>query len=291
MEWIFAVLGIIVIGVGLRDVFHTLLHPSGEGELTKWCMRTSWQVSKRMGSKAVAVAGPLGIVIVILLWTVLQVLGWTLIYYPHIPQGFVYADGVDPSRYPDFIEAIYVSMVALSTLGFGDVIAVDPWIRAFSPVEALAGFALLTAAVSWFMQLYPALARRRAIGIHLTILRGANYVQDFSQFSPDTASRVLENVTNDLVQVRVDLTQTGESYYFRESTATTSLAASLSYAVALSEQAQAHPDAGVRASGVALQKALQDLSNLMAETFGLTGSSVEDKFRSYASDHGYDYES
>lgn len=291
MEWGFAVLGVIVIGVGLRDVFHTLLHPSGEGELTKWCMRASWQVSKRLGSKAVAVAGPLGIVIVILLWTVLQVLGWTLIYYPHVPQGFAYADGVNPSRYPDFAEALYVSLVALSTLGFGDVIAVDPWIRGFSPVEALTGFALLTAAVSWFMQLYPALARRRAIAIRLTALRGADYVQNLSRFSPDTVSRVLENVTTELIQIRVDLTQTGESYYFRESTATTSLAASLSYAVALSEQAQAHLDAGVRASGVVLQNALQDLSNLMGDAFGLPGSSVEGKFRSYALDHGYDYES
>lgn len=290
MEWFFTVLGVIVIAIGLRDVFHTLLHPSGEGELTKACVNTSWRASKLLGRRAVSMAGPLGIVTVILLWAALQVLGWALVYYPHVPQGFAYAEGIDPSRYPDFVEAVYISMVTLSTLGFGDAIAVDPWIRVLSPVEALTGFALLTAAVSWFMQLYPALARRRALAIRLTVLKDADYVQHLREFSPDMISRVLEDITNDIIQTRVDLTQTGESYYFRESTTTTSLAASLSYAVALSGQAQTHADAGARASGVALRNALQDLSNLMGSAFGLQGSSAEDRFRSYASDHGYDYE-
>lgn len=289
MTWIFTVLGFIIIGVGLRDVFHTLLHPSGQGGLTKAAMNSTWKISKPLGLKAVSLAGPLGIVTVIVLWAALQVLGWALVYYPHVPQGFTYAHGINPSRYPDFIEALYVSTVTLSTLGFGDVIATDPWIRALSPVEALIGFALLTAAVSWFLQLYPALARRRALALRLTVLRDAMYLQHLSEFTPETTSRVLDSITDGIIQTRVDLTQTSESYYFRESTAAASLATSLSSAVALSELAKNLPDPEVRASGLALHNSLQDLSTLMSNSLGIKGSTADDTFQSYASDHKYDY--
>jgi len=289
MEWIFPLLGFLVIMIGLRDVFHTLLHPSGQGELTKAAMNGSWRTSKILGLKAVSLAGPFGIVAVILLWTALQILGWALVYYPQVPQGFTYADGINPARYPDFIEALYISTVTLSTLGFGDVIATNPWIRALSPVEALIGFALLTAAVSWFLQLYPALARRRALAIRLTVLRDAQYLQHLPEFSPDMICRVLDSITDGVVQTRVDLTQTSESYYFRESTAPASLATSISYAIALSEHAQKHADPGVRAAGRALHNALQDLSKLMMTSLGLHGSSPQNTFQTYASDHKYDY--
>ncbi|WP_104118961.1 potassium channel family protein [Arthrobacter sp. B1805] len=290
MTWIFTALGFIIIGVGLRDVFHTLLHPSGQGGLTKAAMNSTWKIFKPLGLKAVSLAGPLGIVAVIVLWAALQVLGWALVYYPHVPQGFTYSDGITPSRYPDFIEALYVSTVTLSTLGFGDVIATDPWIRALSPVEALIGFALLTAAVSWFLQLYPALARRRALALRLTVLRDAMYLQHLSEFTPETTSRVLDSITDGIIQTRVDLTQTSESYYFRESTAAASLATSLSYAVALSKLAKDLTNPEVRASGLALHNSLQDLSALMGNTLGIKGLSTDDTFRSYASDHKYDYQ-
>ncbi|MHA7284525.1 potassium channel family protein [Arthrobacter sp. TMS2-4] len=289
MTWIFTVLGFIIIGVGLRDVFHTLLHPSGQGGLTKAAMNSTWRISKPLGLKAASLAGPFGIVAVILLWAALQILGWALVYYPHVPQGFTYADGINPSRYPDFIEALYISTVTLSTLGFGDVIATDPWIRALSPAEALIGFALLTAAVSWFLQLYPALARRRALALRLTVLRDAMYLQHLSEFTPETASRVLDGITDGIIQTRVDLTQTSESYYFRESTAAASLATSLSYAVALSELAKDLADPEGRASGLALHHSLQDLSILMGDSLGIKGSTADGTFQSYASDHKYDY--
>jgi len=31
-------------------------------------------------------------------WTVLVVLGWTLVYWPHIPESFVLDTGPDPAR-------------------------------------------------------------------------------------------------------------------------------------------------------------------------------------------------
>ncbi|MFE7630824.1 potassium channel family protein [Kocuria sp. NPDC057446] len=83
---------------------------------------------------------------VVVLWVLLQGVGWALVYLPHVPGGFTYSPGVDPADCPDPVEALYISFVTLATLGFGDVVATDPWIRLATPLEALTGFALLTAA-------------------------------------------------------------------------------------------------------------------------------------------------
>jgi hypothetical protein len=65
------------------------------------------------------------------------------------------------------LDALYLSTVAMSTLGFGDIVPVDGWLRLVVPVQALVGFLLLTAAVSWVLQVYPAPARRRVLAVRL----------------------------------------------------------------------------------------------------------------------------
>jgi len=114
---------------------------------------------------------------VILSWVFLQGVGWALIYYPHMPGGFVYSSGVDPAEYPGFIEALCVSFVTLATLGYGDAVPVEPWIRLVSPFQALIGIALLTVAVTWFTQLYPPLSRRRALALESGRLADTSYAE------------------------------------------------------------------------------------------------------------------
>ncbi|MCB5283336.1 MULTISPECIES: potassium channel family protein [unclassified Arthrobacter] len=289
MDWMFTVLGIALIVLGANDVFHTLLHPSGQGRVSRLCIDSTWRVAHALGSRALSVAGPVAVVAVIVLWAALQALGWALIYFPHVPGGFVYAAGVDQSRYGNFLEALYFSVVTLSTVGFGDVVAIDPWIRMASPLESLIGFGLLTAAVTWFMQIYPALGRRRALAIRLTLLARAGYARSIGDADPGAIAWALESLAVDLVQVRVDLLQTPESYYFREATAVTSLGACIAQAVALSEEAGGAVGPSVRLSGSVLREALEDLAELLRTGFRLSGSTPEAIFRAYAADHNYDY--
>lgn len=291
MEWIPALLGVALIGLGVNDVFHTLLHPSGQGRVSRRCITTIWRIAHALGAKALSVAGPLAAVAVIVLWTAMQALGWALVYLPHIPQGFAYADGVDASRYSNIAEAMYVSAVALSTAGFGDVVAVDPVIRLATPVESLIGFGLLTAAVTWFMQIYPALRRRRGLAVRLRLLSRAGYAKRIGDSDAAATALTLESLAADIVQIRVDLLQTPESYYFRETTATTSLGASISYAVALSEEAERSLNPGISLSGNLLREALEDLAAILHEDFRLPGPTARpaDIFPAYAADHRHDY--
>lgn len=289
MLWLTSALGALAILLGFIEVFHTLLHPSGRGRFSRMCVVAVWRVVRRIGPKAASVAGPLAMVSVIIFWAALQAVGWALLYYPHIPQGFSYAPGLDPARYNDAAEAFYVSTVTLTTLGFGDVIATSPLIRFLTPLEALTGFALLTAAVSWFMQVYPALGRRRAIAIRLSLLQNAHYAENLEKLDPAAASRTLEALVSDLVQTRVDLTQTSESYYFWEADEELSLPASLSYAVDLADQACSSGQPTLQTAGALLRDSLDYLASFLKEEFRHTGESTQDIFRSYASDHRYPY--
>lgn len=289
MLWLLSVLGALVILLGLIEVFHTLLHPSGRGRFSRLCVVAVWRVVRRLGEKAASVAGPLAMVSVIVFWASLQAIGWALLYYPHLPQGFSYAPGLDPTRYSNAAEAFYVSTVTLTTLGFGDVVATDPLVRFLMPFEALTGFALLTAAVSWFMQIYPALGRRRALAIRLTLLQNADYAVRLDELDPAAATNTLETLVADLVQIRVDLTQTSESYYFWEAEKELSLPASLSYAVDLANQAARSPQLTLQTAGALLHDALDSLAMFLKDEFKHDGEVTQEIFRSYATDHRYPY--
>ncbi|GGG65188.1 hypothetical protein GCM10011374_31240 [Kocuria dechangensis] len=132
-------------------------------------------------------------VAVVVLWVLLQGAGWALVYLPHVPGGFVHSSGVDPGEYPDAAEAFYVSLVTLATLGFGDAVPTDPGIRLASPLEALTGFALLTAALTWFTQIYPPLARRRSLALELKSLADVDYADGIGEEDPTTAARLAED--------------------------------------------------------------------------------------------------
>ena len=116
----------------------------------------------------------------------------------------------------------------MATLGFGDVTPADPILRLLAPFEALLGFVLLTAAIAWILQVYPALGRRRSVAKRLSILRSA--------CTPSTPSRrrplrrqpdARDAVTDGMIQAETDLMQYAESYYFLEEEPELSLAATL----------------------------------------------------------------
>lgn len=287
MAWFYTILGITVAAVGLNDIFHTLLKPSGRGRLSFFLVSTVWRISRRAGHKRGTLTGPLAVITVITVWALLQTVGWALVYYPHIPEGFSYAMGVEEARYPDWAEAVYFSMVTLSTLGYGDTVAINEWLRPLSPLQAVTGFAVLTAAVSWFMQIYPALARRRALAIRLTSLREVRYSARLAEVDAVVATQLLVALANDIVQVRVDLTQNSETYYFRETDAGLSLAASTSYAHELCSHARLSQRADVRLGGEVLESALDGLASFLKTQFRLTGNTTAELLDSFASDHGF----
>ena len=280
-----AVVGAVLIAVGLNEVFHTLLHPTGRGRFSHFAASTPWSLSSRLGRRGRTLAGPLAAVAVITMWAALQLLGWALVYVPFVPDGFSYDADLDPEGHPAIVEAFYFSVVSMSTLGLGDVYPTDPWLRVFAPLEALIGFALLTAAVAWFLELYPGLGRRRALALRLALMARADTSGHLLDMESATSSGLLDSVTRDLAQARIDMWQNAESYYFTEDVAETSLAAQLPYGLHLARVARRSSDRTVRNSGQMLEEAIDDFAGLLRDRFVLRVEGTDEILREYARQH------
>lgn len=278
--------GVLVMLVGLWDMFHTLLHPTGQGRLSSGVLAGAWRLSRATGHRARSAVGPAAMVAVILLWVALQVLGWAMVYLPHVPQGFTYGSGVDPADYHDVVEAAYVSTVTLTTLGYGDVVPTQPWIRAASPLQALTGFALLTAGLTWFTQIYPPLSRRRALALELKGLAETDLADDL-EVDPAVATRALDTLTAEVGKVRIDFAQHSEGFYFQESDPDLSLVRQVGYLLTLRDAALASSDALVRGSGRRLSLAVEQLSWVLDTDFLHHGGEPGEVFTAYATEHGH----
>lgn len=117
MAWLVSAVGALLVAGALRDIFHTLWFPLGNGALNQLVMRMAWRVSKSVGRRGMELAGPLAVLGVVLAWTGAVVLGWALVYLPHLPEGFSYAAGLDPARRSVVLDALYLSLVTVATLG------------------------------------------------------------------------------------------------------------------------------------------------------------------------------
>jgi hypothetical protein len=288
-DWIVTLLGAAVVLAVLRDIFHTLWHPSGHGGTGRRVLAAVWRVGRpRQGNRRVrALAGPLAMVVVVMAWVALIVLGWTLVYWPHLDDGFFISEALQESTRGGLLDALYLSMVTLATLGFGDIVPTEEWLRVAVPLQAMLGFVLLTAVVTWVLQVYPALTRRRALAIRLSVLRRADAVRTLAEDDVPMAATLLEDLAGEVVQARVDLAQYVETYYFRDLEESVSLPANISMAVDLARAAERSPRADLRFAGTLLETALGDFAQLLDSRFLRVGGPPEAVLRAYAADHGY----
>ena len=281
--------GAAMIALALRDIFDALLHPEGRGTLAAAITRSIWLLSRRGGShhRVFLLAGPLALGGVILSWALLLAIGWALVYLPHMPDGFRFAEGTGGSG--DLVDALHVSLVTLTTIGFGDVIPQAGWLRLALPLEALLGFGLLSATVSWLLLIYPVLARRRSLAYEISLLRKAQYEAGLpvEQLPPDTAARIYAELTSRLVAVERDLVHFPVAYYFAERDERFSLPAVAPYLLELARRgaSKAMPEP-VRVHALLLLEAIDDLAATTAARFhGVDAGSAEGVLRAYARDH------
>lgn len=285
-DWVITGLGLVLIAVVIRDVFHTLFHPIGHGSIAPVVMRFVWWLLRafRADRRIASLTGPLGLALVVLTWGAIAVLGWALLYLAQMPEGFAYGSELDPAARSDVFDSIYLSLVTIGTLGFGDIVPTVPFLRFMVPLEALFGFMLLTAAVSWVLQIYPALHRRRVLALQLSTLREARAAQpDLGIDSVPTD--VLTGMAGAIVEARNDFTQYGATYYFRDLEADASLAASLQYAAVLAAEAVGSEHPQTRLAGALITAAVDSLAQLLSQEFLQFDGDTDAVIKAYATDH------
>jgi hypothetical protein len=287
--WTISAAGILLVLVALWDIFHTLWHPSGFGRIADWVFQLVWRATKHvLPRRTRQLAGPIAVLGTVMSWTALVVVGWMLIYLPRMPQGFYFGTALEPEQSSDPIAALYLSLVTVATLGFGDIIPADPALRLLTPFEALLGFVLLTAAISWILQVYPALGRRRSVAKQLSILRSSNATEVVAGGDPCVASSMLESVTVGVIQVETDLLQYAESYYFLEEDEELSLAATLPHALRLADAGRGSSSREVHLAADMLTAAVNSLALRLDRAYLKTGSAADEVLSTYAADHGFD---
>ncbi|WP_284235427.1 potassium channel family protein [Mycobacterium antarcticum] len=285
-NWVITVVGALLVAVVVRDVFHTLFHPIGHGSVAPKVMRLVWWLLRlfRSDRRIASLTGPLGIALVVLTWGAMAVLGWAMLYFPQMADGFAYGTELSPSDRHAASDALYVSLVTIGTLGMGDIVPTSEFLRVIVPLEALFGFMLLTAAVSWVLQIYPALERRRVLALQLSTLRrarGAN--PDLSVDSIPIG--VLTGFAAAIVEARNDFTQYGATYYFRDIEADASLASSLDYAARLAADAAGSTRPETRLAGALITAAVESLVGLLNQEFLRLDGDVDAVIQAYAADH------
>ena len=282
-DTLWTVLGAGLVLLMLVDVFRTLLYPHGSGPVGRAIMRGFWLVSRNLRGRGSFIAAPLAMAAVIGAWAGLAAIGWALLYLPHLPAGFVHGAGV-PQR-GDFGEALYISLVTLSTVGFGEIVPAHPLLRLVVALQAVTGFGLLTATVTWILQTYPALNRRRALAHQLNLFREAAGPAGVLSLDPRHAAGLLESMAGNVASVSIDLLAFHETYYFREVEQRGSLPATVAYAQELASEAQRSASPELQFAGRMLHAALDGLADVLRGKFGHSGSTSSDVFDSYELHH------
>jgi hypothetical protein len=280
--------GALLVATALRDIFDSLFHPEGKGALSRVLIRASWRVMRGLGRRSprlFELAGPIALITVIGTWALLLLLGWTLVFLPHMPGSFHFTS----AQTSDFVDAAYVSLVTLTTLGLGDVVPDVAWLRLLAPLEALLGFGLLTASISWLLGIWPVIARRRALAYEVNVLRKAEADAGVSLLDAgaDTAERICAELTSRLVAVERDFGMFPITYYFAEADERFSLPVALPYLWELATEgaAEGRPD-NVRLRAQMLGEAVADFAAVVARRFHRDSSEdVAELIAAYRRDH------
>jgi hypothetical protein len=292
MTILVTLLGITLNALVLQDIFRTLFVPTGAGALSSFAARRVWRVFRQAEQRrpaVLALAGPLILLCIIAVWAVGLAIGWALIVWPHLPTGFHLATGMDPADHGGFVDALYLSLVTLATLGYGDIVPASGWLRVVVPLEALVGFALGTASISWILSISPVLARRRHLAREVFLL-GRSEQDDLTivDADPQAVGAVLLSLTEQVIALRNDLAQVPIIYYFHTPDRGSAVEVALLDLLALAQATRRHPATGIRMYSVLLNEALADLATHLAETFleGKAGT-TEEILRAYAADHAH----
>ena len=282
------VAGVLLIASALRDVFDTLFHPGGRAALSRGVMRIVWRAFKPVAKRRqswISLAGPVMVVAIIGCWAFSLIVGWALIYWPHMNDSFAFTAG----KQGTFLDAVYISSVTLSTVGFCDITPSEGWLRVVSPFEALLGFGLLTASISWLGSIYPAVQRRRALAYEIYLLRKAQDEAAIAllDLEPDSATAVYMDLITSIVTGERDMVTFPISYYFSQNDERFSLSLALPYVWELAVRgAEPDVDDRVRLRAVMLRDAVGDFAATVADRFhGHETEDTEDLLAAYARDH------
>lgn len=291
MDIVWTVLGVALVGIALRDIFDVLFHPLGRGMVARKIVRSvTWAARKLPGSDTLGLlAGPLSYVAVVAAWAALLAVGWALVFWPQLPDGFNFDPALNPAEHSGFLDALYISLVNLTSLGYGDISPAAPLLRVLGPVETMFGLGLLTASISWLISIYGAISRRDSLAheVHLAKETEERLGEKLADADPALLESFLAGFAEQLVRARRDLIHFPITHYFRTEDEERALAGLLPFLSSLADEAggeeQPH---SLRVRAEILQMAIDDFAETLRTRLRMPGETTGETLRHYQSEHG-----
>lgn len=170
LSWLITLAGVIITLLALIDVFLTVLHVDTDGPVAWMVFLAIWKTIigivravPTARRSLVALAGPMMIVVTFSVWIGLFIVGFALIYWPHLElfradNEFVLLG---------FMEALYFSGVTATVLGYGDLSPMHGSLQIVSFLQSGFGFALLTGIVTYLINVVSGVTDRNALALRL----------------------------------------------------------------------------------------------------------------------------
>ena len=261
--WWKAILGGAVVLFVIREIFKDLFHPVRSGALSDWIGQRLFR-ALRYWPALLTSAGPMAVVLVIVIWAMLLVTGFAFIYWAVFPAAFQLRTVNQPTPADGFWWCFYYSLEMLTTLGLGDIQPNPNWLRILSACHTLLGFSLVTASLTWVLLLFPALRRTRTLARKVTTLQEAEQDTGTAVINLDM-HLVLLDLAEEVITAGVDLVHFPILFYFYAEDLKFSLAHALLVIQRFATDGiQPERQQRIRLSAAALHRALGDLTVILA---------------------------
>lgn len=214
METFLIFLGALLIVLPAFDLFREIFQPAGRGTMSVGISRMWWSLLRepaRRSSKVASFVGPVIMITIIFSWLATSILGWTLVLLPSVDSNIHF---VGTRSAHSFIDALYLSLVTISTLGFGDLVPTATWARILVPFEALFGLGVAGGTISWLLTVHPVLNHRSSLATKIAVLDHAETRTGSALENVSGSHAVVGDLTSHLATVHGDLIHTPVSYYF-----------------------------------------------------------------------------
>lgn len=291
MDIAWTLVGTALIGLALRDIFDVLFHPLGRGMIARYVVRSVSAIARRSarGPHTIGLlAGPLSYTAVVATWAALLALGWALVFLPQLPDGFTYDPGLDPSEHAGFVDALYISLVNLTSLGYGDISPASSVLRLLGPVETIFGLGPLTASISWLISIYNSISRRDSLAheVHLTKAAEQQLGEKLADADPELLERLLASFTEQLIVTRRDLIHFPITHYFRTEDEERALSGLLPFLSSLVTEAseETRPQALRMRAGM-LRMAIDDFAETLRVRLRMPGETTDATLEHYQIEH------
>jgi hypothetical protein len=283
MTVVLTVLGVALLLIGAREIFATLFHPHGRGVISETVIRAVARAVRSLGRMRPAwglLAGPIAFLVVVTSWGLTMTLGYALIYVAHMPDQFVstIAGGATPDG---FFDALYLSAVNITSLGYGDFVSTNDALRLAGTSEVIVGLGMLTASIAYLVSIYGALSAYHAVSHEIDLLLSASSEDDAEPTAP-----ALARIGSQLIATRRDLLHFPITYYFRSPDPRYALWETMPRLLELTAHARRSANPRLRLEANRAETAAKDLlATLNAEFFRVRDPQTPDLLAAFARDH------